>query len=710
MSPPSNATPTPAAELDALLASSPSPFSDAVLPNAFRDTPDVPIIHRTVRDHLLALIARTRAEAAPAIQAVTGDPGEGKTHLLAWLRRTSEESFRRPDDAKFALAPIAPLRSLDRPFHHVLQEAVWRLAATLPQTIHTDTATDSPIEIILWRALLNVARALVAAPWVEEPLATWLKELPSLRPEKYFKYLAAFATEATEAWPRIEDAFVDAALRLPELREADREIFRVIAGFPRQELRADLVEWLGGAALSPDRLSRLGAGISLDAEAEAWRGLRMLLLLATIAKLPLVLAFDQIEGTERLGDEAVAGFLGALAEIYNEGHSVVLLVFCQTHLWPKLRDLAQLPVRDRLEASPVLHLKALTPEEALALVEKRLEHFWNGVGATPPSPLYPFTTEQVLAQIRGANLRSPRNILRYFQHLARDPGATPPPPPPPPSPLEIVRRKLDSLREEERRTPPRAPEARAGIAQGMVREVLMSAAASQRALGAVSVDRVSQVQVRKQAMAGTQAVVRRGSGVRRVYLEVSNSAHGKSASATAKRLEGAIQNDIADRALLLRESAFPLPPSARDILAELTPRGAILWLRDDDIAPLIALEGLLNAAAAGDIPVAKDVALDSAISVLGEELSLVARIASAAFDDDAPEEPTRAADEETLFRVREYLRTQRAIEALPRLADRVGAKVLEVHAAVQELLRTGIVDIIADRNRVPVVLLRPEKS
>jgi len=45
-----------AVRFEAILASAPSPFSDAVLPNAFRETPDVPSIHGDARARCLSLV------------------------------------------------------------------------------------------------------------------------------------------------------------------------------------------------------------------------------------------------------------------------------------------------------------------------------------------------------------------------------------------------------------------------------------------------------------------------------------------------------------------------------------------------------------------------------------------------------------------------------------------------------------------------------
>jgi len=715
---------TTASDLDGLLDRQPGPFSDAVLQDAYRDTPDVPEIHGHARERMHALIHECRAEGTTRVQVITGDPGEGKTHLLAWLRRASEECWRLPGDVKFALAPIAPLRAADRPFHHFLQEAVSHLGRTLPQSVHTDTATDSPLEIFLWRVFLNIARLLARSGWVSGPLAGWLE---SLGPN-FDRYLTAFAAEAARGWAEVGQAFADAALRLREIGGVDREVFRALACFPREDARAIVVDWLGGSALPPDRAGVLGTTLALDGEAESFRTLRTLLHLSRVARVPFVLAFDQIEGTERLGEGAVADFFNALGEVFNAGGSAVLLIFCQTHVWMNLREQAQQQVRDRIEDIPPLNLRALTPDEGLALVTRRLTHFWSGLGVTPPSPLHPFSRESILAEIQEASLRTPRRILTHFRRLLADPAARarfaetgaarprapapearrPPTVPPPPPAAEIVRRKLRALLEEERGRPPRAPEARAEITLGMIREAMKAAARTGRAVGEARVEGVGALRLRGRPAPGVAITLQRGEDRRRVYVEANNSTHGQSVAATAKRLREVLAEGVADRALLVRESAFAMPPATREILAEITPRGAVVWLREDEVVPLAALEGLLNAAAAGDITVAEEEARALAFAELAAELGVVERAALAAYAAASSSPRASGPAAELLERVRGHLRERCAIEPLPRLADGLGVPIELVHAAVEALRAEGAVDVLLDRSRVPVVLLRPE--
>jgi hypothetical protein len=363
-------------------------------------------------------------------------------------------------------------------------------------------------------------------------------------------------------------------------------------------------------------------------------------------------------------------------------------------------------VRDRLEVQPLLNLKALTPDEGLALVEKRLDHFWQATGLTPPTPLYPFERDRAIDELRSQRLATPRHVLRHFDALLRDPAAAVPAEPPAPAPREIVRRKLMTVIDEQRRAPPRAPEARADIAESMLRQVLGSPRMRDAVTREVVVEEVRQLRIGKHRFAGSSVVTRRGGERRRLYVEASNSVHGKSASATVRRLADALATKVADRAVLLREAAFPLPPAAASLMAEMTSDGAVVWLRDDEVAPLAALESLLNAAAAGDVAVEKGAALEEALDQLPPSLALAERLLETAFGGVDPPKPSL--DGHTAERVHEYLRGQRAFESLPRLAEKLDAPIERVHAAVEDLVARGLVEMVRDRSRVPVVLLLPE--
>lgn len=694
-------------ELDRVLSEAPSPFSDSVLTHAFRNPPDSPGIHGAVRRHLRDLIHHVAGSGESVLQVITGDPGEGKTHLLSWLRRSADESLHAPEGRPFAVAPIEPIRSTDRVFHHVLHEAVRHLSRPLPLAGQLDSAVASPLSYIVLRALVRVARMLRASPSVNPALAD---TLDAVIPERPSVFLGAFAEVAAACWGDIERDFVLASQRLDALAGIDRELFQVVAGFPHPEHREDLVAWLGGAAVSEEVATRLGARVLLDGESEAWRGLRLLVHLAGLAETPLVLAFDQIEGTERLGDEAVAAWLSALGEIYNAGGSALLLVLCQTQIWPRLRGQTQQQVRDRLEALPPVTLLALRPEESVSLVELRMQRFWHGLGFAPANPSYPFEHRELDDIVRRNRLRTPRSVLRHMRRVLDERTGRAIPEPPaaaaprdPQGPGSEVRRRLAAILDEERRRPPRMPEIREQIVQGAMREALIAAWMNGRLVGGAKIESVDFPSVRTRAKGGTRVTLLRSGQRRRVYFETNNSAHGQSVAAAVKRLRDVLRDGQADRAMLLRETALPLPPTSRDLVARLAPRGFVFWLEPDAVAPLAAFEQLLNAAAAGDVPVREEQVRRAAFDI--EEVDqVVARTVEAAFEDAVPGARRKHPRTDDVLA---FLRERRAMVPLPRLVRALDAPAESIHEAAEALAAQGAVHMKLDRNRVPVVFLRP---
>jgi hypothetical protein len=695
-------------ELERVLAEAPSPFSDSVLTHAFRDPPDAPGIHATVRQHLLRLVGPSVGEREPVLQVITGDPGEGKTHLLSWLRQTSDASLRAPEGSFFAVAPIEPIRSTDRIFHHMLHETVRNLARPLSLTGQLDSAVGSPLSVIVLRALLRVARLVRWAPWTSPRLVEVLDDVIPNRPSFF---LGAFAEVAASCWSEVERDFVLSAQRLDALAGMDLELFRVVAGYPHPDLRQDLVAWLGGASLSEESATRLGTRVVLDGETDAWRGLRLLVDLAGLADVPLVLAFDQIEGTERLGDEAVAAWLAALGEMYNAGGATVLLVLCQTQIWPRLRQRAQQHVRDRLEARAPMPLLALRPEEAAALVDLRMRRFWRGLGYAPASPAYPFEPEALLDMIRSNRLRTPRAVLRFMRQWLDDraggaaiPGSGPQPNGANGRQLSEVRRRLDALVEEERRRPPRMPEVREQIVQGAMREALVAAWMNGRSVAGAKIENVDVPAVRTRSRGGTRVTLVQSGKRSRLYFEANNSAHGQSVAAAIKRMRDVLRDGQADRAMLVRETALPMPPASREMLARLSPRGLVFWLEPEAVGPLAAFEQLLNAAAAGDVPVPEEEVRRAAFDIEVVDRVLQRAVETAFSDGMAPRAGAAAWQGEVLA----FLRTKGAIVPLPRLVQLLEAPAEAVHEATEALVASGIVHVTLDRKRVPVVLLRPE--
>ncbi len=140
-------------ELAALARAQPNPFAGSVLRNGFEPPQaDVPEIHAEQRRQLRALVEEVRQTGRLALQVVTGEPGDGKTHLLATLRAEAEGSWGTTG-AERVMVPIDPLRDPDAPFVHVLQGLVRGLRRPLGRQPPVPDSLATPLDRILWGIL-----------------------------------------------------------------------------------------------------------------------------------------------------------------------------------------------------------------------------------------------------------------------------------------------------------------------------------------------------------------------------------------------------------------------------------------------------------------------------------------------------------------------------------------------------------------------------
>jgi hypothetical protein len=579
-------------ELAALARAQPNPFAGAVLRNGFEPPQaDVPEIHAEQRRKLRALVEEVRQSGQLALQVVTGEPGDGKTHLLATLRAEAEGSWGTTG-AERVMVPIDPLRDADAPFVHVLQGLVRGLRRPLGRQPPAPDSLATPLDRILWGIL---QRAVQQSP---DPACSAVAAL-------FGPYPSAAAIVLQDKWAQLEAALVDAP---PP--EADPQVWAALCRFPR--LPGLVVRWLGGFALPEEELRPLGLAHPLDTEERAFGALSTLLRLSQV---PIVLGFDQLEGVARLGEGAVERFLQALADhLYTAGGRAAVLLFCQADVWAGFSARLQTQVRDRLLEQAPLHLGALEPALGEKLIARRLEAMWATLGQKPPHATFPYPPGYVRETLAKEGLKGPRRILAFFaaRGFASAPGA---PPLHVPSPAEIALSAYERLRSDA--PTDRAPDEDAKVA----RSVLLTLLSKARTVGDTAI-----VAARTSGH-GLEVKAARGGRERRAYVEASNSRHGMAAKAVARRLQAALEAH--DRVLLVRDARIPLPPMAFGMVEALGERAAIVSVDEESGRAFSGIEGLLNGAESQDIEVPREVALQVVVERIAPSLSALQRLLDA---------------------------------------------------------------------------------
>lgn len=581
---------------DLALLAAPSPFADPVvrLDPEIDPPPDVAQIHAPVRAAIEDAIAVVGRERRAQMVLVAGDPGMGKTHQLAWLRRRA--------DGAYACVDIPPLKDATTPFGHLARYTVQGLAVT------------GHLERILWDALRRVAIAVRAEAddAGDDDIVARLDEAlpPGDQFARVFRMLA-------QQDPSLGALLYQRGRRLAPLSGLAADFGKVLCRITDRAAERALVDWLRGAELADEDLALLDVKHRADSEDRAFEVVRGL---AQCAPRPIVLCLDQLESTSGLlGPDGLARLFTALMEIYQQT-PVGIVLMCQSQQWAELRrDLPQAAV-ERVRVLPPLAKPS--PDDALAIVASRLAPVWAAQAIEPPYPTYPFTASFLTALVADTRPTIRQLLLDCDARLAEQrragaireltpvPLTTAPANDTAPAPIADATAALASAQARYVRVvEDRKDLANPGFRQDHLREAIVDVLRGMqrhgRALDGVTVAEVTAAPKPKHGPRPPVIVALDGPrGRQRVAFDVySDEARG--AHRVLERLRAAIEQRDAEVGILVREAEVPIGDGAKrtnEVVRALAERGGgVVYL---DKAAAIALCGagaLLDAAAAAEV-------------------------------------------------------------------------------------------------------------
>lgn len=577
-------------DLARLLLDAPSPFSDPVvrLDLEAAPPPDVASVHAPVRSAIAEAIGVVARDRRAQMVLVTGDPGMGKTHQLAHLRRRSE--------GQYVCIDVPPLKD-SAPFGHLARHAVQGLAAT------------GTLERLLWDVLRAVAAAVRADAdeHGDDDVVARIDEA-LLGSDRFAMAFRSMAQQDPELGPLLYKR----GRRLLPLSTLPADFGRVLGRITDREAERAIVDWLRAAELAEEDLALLGLEHGVDTEARAFEVVRALCL---SSQRPMVLCLDQLESIAGLiGREGVARLFTALMELFQQA-PVAIVLMCQTQQWAELRgDLPQAAV-DRIRVLPPLAKP--TVDESLAIVASRLDAVWAPHGAVSPYPTWPFPADAIrrLVEERRPTIRG--LLLDIDARLAEmrragaivEPSAEAPPtlaPPPPVDEIAALRAARERYRGvAEERGELRTPAYREDHLRHAVVDMLEHAKRRGLAIGGIKIALVTNPEKPKVGPRPPAIVtIETAAGPRRLAVDV-HSGEPRATHRVLARLRDLVDEHEAECAVLLREREAPLPESAKrshELVDELGQRGgALIWLEEDDAMRLVAAELLLDAAGAAEV-------------------------------------------------------------------------------------------------------------
>ena len=579
--------------LDRLLLDA-RPFADPVArldPDAL-PPPDVATIHAPVRAAIAEAIGVVARERRSQMVLVTGDPGMGKTHQLAHLRRRAE--------GLYVCVDVPPLKDVTAPFAHIARYAVQGLAAA------------GMLERILWDVLRQIAGAVRADAddhGDDDVVARIDQALIGGE-----QYAMAFRNLAQQD-PGLGPLLYKRGRRLAPLASLPADFGKVLCRVTDREAERAIVDWLRVAELADEDLATLDLKQGVADETRAFEVLRAL---GQCTQRPVVLCLDQIESIAGLiGPDGVARMFTALMELYQQAPLAIVLM-CQTQQWVELRKDVPQAALDRIRVVPPLAKP--TGAEAEAVIASRLAPLWTAAGAAPPYPTWPFTAEFIRALVdeRRPTIRQlllehdgllgdMRRAGELRELVAAGSAATTTPP----RAITMVSSgdALRAARDKYKRGASErqglgTPAFREELVRNAVMELLDGAKSQGQAIGGARIAVVDQPdKPRNGPRPPCVITLDTPAGPRRLAVDV-NSGPAQATVRVLARLRDLVEEREADCAVLLRERAAPLPESAKkshELLAELSARGgAVVWLEEDDALRLVGAELLLDAAGAAE--------------------------------------------------------------------------------------------------------------
>jgi hypothetical protein len=324
------------------------------------DTPDdvdIPGPHVNADRAIFRAVRFTMKDHMPRFQPILGSAGLGKTHLY-WVLKEQEDYFAA---GRFLVvyvpSPPSPVR--------------------VPLHLHACIVDEAGEELF------------------EQAVDMLITKFGGVKGITHEVYDYTYALERLLVdYPGISSDVVKALLRY-RLDPARKDLAR---------------RWLLGDALTDEDMERLGVRTVLEEDDVTMATVK---LLAEGSEVPLVLFVDEMEGPyNTYGEEGERHFLEILKRLYNETKNVVIIASCLTDIWDRVYQIADAPMRSRMEA-PV-NLEPFDQEDVDSFVRSTMTKYWEQQNIeAPPDPLFPFTEDDIRRAFEESE-GVPREAIKFF--------------------------------------------------------------------------------------------------------------------------------------------------------------------------------------------------------------------------------------------------------------------------------------------------------
>ncbi len=396
-------------ELHKYLKESPNPFINSVVGDVWEDIQDVSEINQSISDKVYNAINISNQSSINQMLLILGEPGLGKTHLLARIQRKAEEKH------DFLFVYVRPVGDIAKINQHILRELMISLLRPsknrkLPPLIQFTLG----IVLFSLKDIKNSGKMTVDNEEIYNKILKFRNES-----DKLYDFLQKLSLDQRNSL--IEPIISFITINNPEI---DSTFLRVLFYLLDPKLRIWAQDWLKAIDLDEGTLDLLQIKKSITSEDYAFKTLQAILKLS---KGCVLLCFDQLESVydRFLEERGISILFDFLMNYFNTFRNLVILIMCNTQYWSEnISSNISSAAKGRI--NHVLNLKSLNKSEAIHLVEKRMNILWEGYKnqLNLPYESFPFTHDFILSESKNTGW-NPRGLIRRvsekFEMIKKEP-------------------------------------------------------------------------------------------------------------------------------------------------------------------------------------------------------------------------------------------------------------------------------------------------
>ncbi len=355
------------------------PFSNFVSRGRIPDKIDVSRPRAYIDREVYRLVLQTSRDFSSRLIPILGSAGSGKTHAYHSFK-DKEREYRKKIDESGELQEIEVSK--------ITEPVDW-----------TIVYVPSPPASI--RVLLHVYTCII------EELGAELLDIVS---EKLIKKWGGVKKGLFQK-PKIDEVIQKGIREFPGVFA---DCVKALVTYQLDKNKKGLAErWLLGEDLDEKDLKELGINSVVEEDDVC---LALIKIITENLDRVLILYFDELESPYRmLGEAAERKFLEILKRLYNEVKGLVIIVAVLKEIWPRIIEIADAPLRSRME--PEQELKPFSLNDLKIFFSKSMEAFWDDNNLNPPLyPLFPLN-EKLIEMIFEKTHGNPRNSIKLCRRF-----------------------------------------------------------------------------------------------------------------------------------------------------------------------------------------------------------------------------------------------------------------------------------------------------